>query len=116
MRAPEAVMVKHDLDYRIIWEISGAPFLTADGLLREATHAVLQSHGITETIADTGGGTSDGRFIATLGSQIVELGPVNATIHKIDEHVCLGDLEALGRIYQSLAERVLLVDRHSSTS
>lgn len=116
MRATEAVLVKHDLDYRIIWEISGAPFLTADGLLREATHAVLQSHGISETIADTGGGTSDGRFIATLGSQIVELGPVNATIHKIDEHVCLGDLEALGRIYQSLAERVLLVDRHSSTS
>jgi succinyl-diaminopimelate desuccinylase len=108
MQRTEAVLAKHGLDYRIIWEISGAPFLTADGRLREATHAALQAHGIANTLADTGGGTSDGRFIATLGSQIVELGPVNASIHKIDEHVRLVDLDALGAIYQDIAARVLL--------
>ena len=108
MRATEAVFVKHGLDYRIVWEISGAPFLTADGPLRDATHAALQSHGIAHTVADTGGGTSDGRFIAALGSQIVELGPVNATIHKVDEHVRLADLDTLGALYQAIAERVLL--------
>ncbi|MBP6077427.1 MAG: succinyl-diaminopimelate desuccinylase [Xanthomonadales bacterium] len=108
MQRTEAVLAKHGLDYRILWEISGAPFLTSDGRLREATHAALQAHGIVETMVDTGGGTSDGRFIATLGSQIVELGPVNASIHKIDEHVRLVDLDALGAIYQDIAARVLL--------
>ena len=107
MRATEAVFVKHGLDYRIVWEISGAPFLTADGTLRDATHAALQAHGIASTVADTGGGTSDGRFIAALGSQIVELGPVNATIHKVDEHVRLADLDILGALYQGIAERAL---------
>jgi succinyl-diaminopimelate desuccinylase len=107
MQRTEAVLAKHGLDYRIVWEISGAPFLTADGPLRDATHAALQAHGVANTVADTGGGTSDGRFIAALGSQIVELGPVNASIHKIDEHVRLADLDALGAIYQDIATRVL---------
>ncbi|MBK6728852.1 MAG: succinyl-diaminopimelate desuccinylase [Xanthomonadales bacterium] len=108
MRDSEAVLVRHGLDYRIEWDLSGAPFLTADGVLRDATLAALRARGIAETIADTGGGTSDGRFIATLGSEIVELGPVNASIHKIDEHVRLADLEALAEIYRDIAERVLL--------
>ncbi len=109
MRASEAVLVRHGLDYRIDWDLSGAPFLTADGVLRDATLAALRAHGIADTVADTGGGTSDGRFIATLGSEIVELGPLNASIHKIDEHVRLADLDALAEIYRDIAERVLLV-------
>ncbi|MBI2396377.1 MAG: succinyl-diaminopimelate desuccinylase [Xanthomonadales bacterium] len=111
MRASEAVLVRHGLDYRIDWDLSGAPFLTADGVLRDATLATLRAHGIGQTIADTGGGTSDGRFIATLGSEIVELGPVNASIHKIDEHVRLADLDALAGIYRDIAEHVLLAVR-----
>ena len=111
MRASEAVLVRHGLDYRIDWDLSGAPFLTADGVLRDATLATLRAHGIGQTIADTGGGTSDGRFIATLGGEIVELGPVNASIHKIDEHVRLADLDALAGIYRDIAERVLLAAR-----
>lgn len=111
MRASEAVLVRHGLDYRIDWDLSGAPFLTADGVLRDATLATLRAHGIGQTIADTGGGTSDGRFIATLGGEIVELGPVNASIHKIDEHVRLADLDALAGIYRDIAEHVLLAVR-----
>ena len=108
MRASEAVLVRHGLDYRIDWDLSGAPFLTADGVLRDATLAALRARGVAETIADTGGGTSDGRFIATLGSEIVELGPLNASIHKIDEHVRLADLDVLAEIYRDISERVLL--------
>lgn len=108
MQRTEAVLAKHALDYRIVWEISGAPFLTADGSLRDATHAALRAQGIEDTVADTGGGTSDGRFIAALGSQIVELGPINASIHKIDEHVAIEDLDRLGALYLDIAQRVLL--------
>ena len=107
MRDVEAVLVRHRLDYRIHWELSGAPFLTAAGALVDVTRAVLCAHGVEELVADTGGGTSDGRFIATLGAQIVELGPVNASIHKIDEHVAVADLALLSRIYAAIATELL---------
>lgn len=107
MRDTEAVLVQHGLDYRIRWDLSGAPFLTESGALIEATRAALQAQGVVDTIADTGGGTSDGRFIATLGAQIVELGPVNASIHKIDEHVAVADLVTLAGLYRDIARRVL---------
>jgi succinyl-diaminopimelate desuccinylase len=107
MRDVEAVLVKHGLDYRVHWELSGAPFVTVGGELLDAVrHAVRAETGI-EPRADTGGGTSDGRFIAPLGAQVVELGPVNATIHKIDERVAVADLETLGRVYYGVIARLL---------
>jgi succinyl-diaminopimelate desuccinylase len=90
------------------WWLSGEPFLTRDGVLREATLAAIAEHcGIAHPEASTGGGTSDGRFIAPFGAEIVELGPVNASIHKVDEHVSLDELERLPRLYRSIIERVL---------
>jgi succinyl-diaminopimelate desuccinylase len=107
MRDVEAVLVKHGLDYRVHWELSGAPFVTVGGELLDAVrHAIRVETGI-EPRADTGGGTSDGRFIAPLGAQVVELGPVNATIHKIDERVAVADLETLERVYYGVIERLL---------
>ncbi len=96
------------------WWLSGEPFLTRDGALRSATLAAIAEHcGIANPEASTGGGTSDGRFIAPFGAEIVELGPVNASIHKVDEHVSLDELERLPGLYRSIIERVL-ADRFSS--
>jgi succinyl-diaminopimelate desuccinylase len=108
MQAVEAVLVRHELDYRIAWELSGAPFATAPGLLTGAVRAAVREVTGIEPVADTGGGTSDGRFIAPLGAQVVEVGPVNASIHRIDEHVRVADLDAACRIYRGIAERLLL--------
>jgi succinyl-diaminopimelate desuccinylase len=107
MQALEAVLVQHRLDYRIDWSLSGAPFLTAPGLLTGAVRAAIRARLGIEAHADTGGGTSDGRFIAPLGAQVVELGPVNASIHKIDEHVRIEDLEALVDLHRDIAQRLL---------
>ena len=93
------------------WWLSGEPFLTRAGALRDATLASIAEHcGIEHPQASTGGGTSDGRFIAAFGAEIVELGPVNASIHKVDEHVSLDELERLPGLYRSIIER-LLYDR-----
>jgi succinyl-diaminopimelate desuccinylase len=108
MQALEAVLVRHHLDYRIDWSLSGAPFLTAPGLLTGAVRAAIRARLGIDAHADTGGGTSDGRFIAPLGAQVVELGPVNASIHKIDEHVAIDDLDALVDIHRDIAQRLLL--------
>jgi succinyl-diaminopimelate desuccinylase len=107
MQALEAVLVQHCLDYRIDWSLSGAPFLTAPGLLTGAVRAAIRARLGIEAHADTGGGTSDGRFIAPLGAQVVELGPVNASIHKIDEHVRIDDLEVLVDLHRDIAQRLL---------
>ncbi|MCE3001778.1 MAG: succinyl-diaminopimelate desuccinylase [Xanthomonadaceae bacterium] len=108
MQAVEAVLVRHDLDYAIRWELSGAPFATAPGLLTGAVRAAIREVTGIEAVGDTGGGTSDGRFIAPLGAQVVEVGPVNASIHKIDEHVRVDDLPRLRRIHRGIVERLLL--------
>ena len=99
---------------RLDWWLSGEPFLTRAGALRDATLSSIAEHcGIEHPQASTGGGTSDGRFIAAFGAEIVELGPVNASIHKIDEHIALDELERLPGLYRSIIER-LLIDRGAS--
>lgn len=95
------------LDYELRWRLAGAPFLTPAGELVEATRAaILQVEGI-ETVPSTSGGTSDGRFIAPLGIPVVELGPISASIHQVDEHVGVEELERLTVIYRVVLERLL---------
>ena len=102
----EAILNKHQLNYEIDWHLSGQPFLTAEGeLVDAAVSAVKQVTGMN-TLLSTAGGTSDGRFIAPMGTQVVELGPVNATIHQINECVAVADLDQLTAIYESLLENL----------
>jgi succinyl-diaminopimelate desuccinylase len=104
----EAILDRHGLDWHLEWNLSGEPFLSpAGGHLREAVRAVCLDLCGTEPEQSTGGGTSDGRFIAPLGAEVVELGPVNATIHKIDECVAMEELERLPGLYQAICERLL---------
>jgi succinyl-diaminopimelate desuccinylase len=101
-----AVLDRHGLDYDLQWTLGGLPFLTTPGTLVEAvTHAIRDETGV-ETRLSTTGGTSDGRFISQICPQVVELGPVNATIHKIDEHVAVADIEPLKNIYRRVLERL----------
>lgn len=95
-----ALLDRHGLDYRLTWSLSGQPFLTPKGKLVESlTRAVQTVTGRTPELS-TSGGTSDGRFIANICREVVELGPINASIHKLDEHIAVADLDALSRIYQ----------------
>ncbi|CAA0115550.1 Succinyl-diaminopimelate desuccinylase [BD1-7 clade bacterium] len=98
----EAILDKHNFDYDLTWNLSGEPFLTAEGNLVEATVKAIESVTGTKPVLSTAGGTSDGRFIAPTGAQVVELGPVNATIHKIDECVAIDALEPLTAMYQEI--------------
>ncbi len=103
-----AILDRHGLDWHIDWHDSGRPFLApADGPLRQAVCAACRDVFGVEPQPDTGGGTSDGRFIAPLGAEVVELGPVGATIHKVDECVAVADLERLPGLYASICARVL---------
>jgi len=103
----EAILDKYQLDYEIDWRLSGEPFLTAQGELLDATIAsVKEITGITPEVS-TGGGTSDGRFIAPTGAQVVELGPLNQTIHKIDECVKIDDLSTLSSIYELIIKKLI---------
>lgn len=101
------VLDAHNLDYKIDWTFNGQPFLTNSGDLVEATQQAIKHYTGRETILSTAGGTSDGRFIAPTGAQVIELGPVNATIHKIDECVKMSDLEDLTNIYEDILKRLL---------
>jgi succinyl-diaminopimelate desuccinylase len=102
----EAILRKHQLDFAIDWNVSGLPFLTQDGKLRQAAmQAIAEICGITPK-ADTGGGTSDARFIAPMGAEVVEIGPVNASIHKVDEHVSIDELEMLPRLFLRIMEKL----------
>ena len=103
----ETCLKRHGLDFSIDWNLSGEAFLTGQGPLRDAVTAAIESTCGISPIASTGGGTSDGRFIAPLGAEVVELGPLNASIHKIDECVALQDLERLPALYLDVAERLL---------
>lgn len=103
----ERILKGCGVDATIDWWLSGEPFLTREGPLRAAVVAAIGEHCGVAPEASTGGGTSDGRFIAPLGAEVVELGPVNASIHKIDESVALDELERLPRLYRSIAERLL---------
>lgn len=103
-----AILDKHGVAYDLAWNLSGEPFLsTAGGLLRSTVVQVCRDLCGVEPEQSTGGGTSDGRFIAPLGAEVVELGPVNATIHKVDECVSVDDLEALPGLYYAICERLL---------
>ena len=102
-----AILDKHQLDWSIDWALSGLPFLTEPGELLDAVAASIQSVTGRDTQASTSGGTSDGRFIATLGTQVVELGPVNATIHQVDERVLASDLDLLTEVYYQTLVRLL---------
>jgi succinyl-diaminopimelate desuccinylase len=97
----------HDIDYELNWHLSGEPFLTGAGKLTEAvTQAVSEQTGEAPELS-TGGGTSDGRFISPAGTDVVELGPVNASIHKVNEHVRIDDVVKLTTMYQRIAELML---------
>jgi succinyl-diaminopimelate desuccinylase len=102
-----ALLDRHGLDYSLAWTLGGEPFLTTPGSLSEALVAAIQAQtGVTPELSTTGG-TSDGRFIAKVCPQVVEFGPLNATIHQIDERVELASLEPLTAIYQRTLENFL---------
>lgn len=103
----ESVLDSHHLRYTLDWNLSGLPFLTAEGELIDATRAAIAEVCGIDTELSTAGGTSDGRFIAPTGAQVVELGPVNASIHKIDEHVDVLQLDKLTEIYTGILEKLL---------
>jgi len=104
----EAILKRHGLDYALDWNLSGEPFLTPPGgLLRETVVAVCRDLCGLDPEQSTGGGTSDGRFIAPMGAEVVEIGPVNATIHKVDECVDVAELEKLPAVYRAVCERLL---------
>lgn len=102
-----AILDKHSFRYELQWRLSGNPFLTEKGALIDAAHAAIKAVTGFETLDDTGGGTSDGRFIAPTGAQVIELGPLNESIHKINENVGLEDLEILTRIYENMLINLL---------
>jgi len=104
----EAILNKHNLKYELEWVLSGHPFLTSKGELVEATCKAINEICGYETELSTAGGTSDGRFIAPTGAQVLELGPLNATIHQLNENVKAEDLITLSKIYQRMMEHLLL--------
>ncbi|NOQ88533.1 MAG: succinyl-diaminopimelate desuccinylase [Gammaproteobacteria bacterium] len=103
----ETILNKHQLDYTLDWSLSGQPFLTADGKLVDAAKQAIKSVCNINTELSTAGGTSDGRFIAPTGAQVVELGPVNESIHKIDENINIKELDKLTEIYLDILKRLL---------
>jgi len=103
----EAILRKHGLEFSIEWNLSGAPFLTARSDLVAAAQAAIRETTGIETELSTAGGTSDGRFIAPTGAQVVELGPVNAMIHKVDEHIAAADLDTLSIMYEKILQHLL---------
>lgn len=102
-----SILQKHNLNYELNWIVNGLPFLTDHGPLVDATVAAIKSVTGLTTNLETTGGTSDGRFIAQTGAKVIELGPRNATIHKVDECVSTDDLIALADIYEQILEHLL---------
>lgn len=107
-RETHAILDRHGLDYEIRWHRGGEPFLTGEGVLRRAVREVLSERCGGAPLESTGGGTSDARFIAQLGAEVVEVGPINASIHKIDERIAIEELERLPAIYREIAEKLLV--------
>ncbi len=101
-----AVLDQHGLRYDLVWTIGGLPFLTRPGTLVDAVRDAIRDETGLETQLSTTGGTSDGRFLAQICPQVIELGPPNATIHKINEYVALADIEPLKNIYRRVLERL----------
>jgi succinyl-diaminopimelate desuccinylase len=104
----EAVLARHGLDYALVWTGWGKPYLTPRGALVDVACAAIRDvTGVTAEVSCTGG-TSDGRFIADICRQVVELGPVGASIHKLNERVKIADLTLLSRIYRGILDRLLV--------
>lgn len=104
----EAILNKHQLDYEAEWNLSGQPFITERGdLVQAAINCIAKTTGL-EAELSTAGGTSDGRFIAPIGTQVVELGPVNQSIHRVDENVSIDDLNTLTKIYKNILHELLV--------
>jgi succinyl-diaminopimelate desuccinylase len=101
------ILARHGLEYEIDWRLSGQPFLTPEGELVDAARNAIRSISGIDTELSTSGGTSDGRFIAPTGAQVLELGPVNATIHKINECVKAEELVILSTVYEDIIKRLL---------
>ena len=104
----EQLLDEHHLDYDITWTLSGQPFLTAEGELVKAAQRSIKDVLALDTELSTSGGTSDGRFIAPTGSQVIELGPLNSTIHKINECVAIDDLNKLSSVYEKILQTLLV--------
>ena len=98
---------QHALDYTLDWRLSGLPFLTAEGKLLDAVTGAIKDELGVSTHLSTGGGTSDGRFIAQYGVEVVEFGPVNATIHKVNECIRVKEIEDLSRAYEQIVQRLM---------
>jgi succinyl-diaminopimelate desuccinylase len=103
----EAILKKHGLEYEIVWNLSGRPFFTAEGKLVDAVVSAIETELGSKPRLSTAGGTSDGRFIAPGGAEVVEFGVINRTIHKVDEQVKVADLEKLEQIYLRIIESAL---------
>ena len=103
----QALLDRHGLTFELAWTLGGQPFLTTPGTLTEAVSAAIEAECGQRPVLSTTGGTSDGRFIATICPQVIELGPRNASIHKIDEHVEAVDIDRLANIYRGVLERLL---------
>lgn len=108
------ILDKHGLDYELQWELSGKPYLTPKAELADAISAAITQVTAVEPQLSTSGGTSDGRFIADICSQVVEFGPRNATIHKLNEYVDVDDLEQLSRIYLLTMENLLSSEKETN--
>jgi succinyl-diaminopimelate desuccinylase len=104
----QSIFDSHDIDYELNWHLSGEPFFTAPGKLTDAISQAVAEHTGKPPELSTGGGTSDGRFIAPAGTDVVELGPINASIHKVNEHVRIDDVVTLTSMYQRIMELMLL--------
>ncbi|QDQ27368.1 succinyl-diaminopimelate desuccinylase [Chitinimonas arctica] len=102
-----AILDRHGLDYNIVWTLSGRPFLTEPGTLSDALQAAIREETGVEAELSTTGGTSDGRFIAAICPQVVEFGPINATIHKLNECVAVADVPKLSAVYRRTLENLL---------
>ena len=103
----EQLCDRHKLDYDIEWKDSARPFITQPGTLTDALQQSIQEHTGHNATLDTGGGTSDGRFIAPTGAQVIEFGPINKTIHQIDERILCEDIDTLSSIYESVMAQLL---------
>ncbi|MGD8206659.1 MAG: succinyl-diaminopimelate desuccinylase [Thiohalocapsa sp.] len=106
-RRTEAILDRHGLQYRLDWTLSGQPFLTPSGALIGAARDAIAAETGLSTSLSTSGGTSDGRFIAPTGAEVLELGPINATIHKVNECVGVDELEQLSAVYAAILRRLL---------
>ena len=103
----EAIVARHGVEHTLAWTLGGEPFLTTPGRLSDALARAIRERTGVETKLSTTGGTSDGRFLAKLCAEVVELGPVNASIHKIDEHVAIADLDVLKDVYRTTLEQLV---------